>query len=390
MARMIPGRTVSRRIGRRWALGWALVVILALGRAEAQEVTWRQDYNAARREAQEKNRPLILDFSTQNCFWCAKLDTTTFRDPIVAKLINDRFVPLKVSAEQNPQLTEVLRIQSFPTLVLAAPDGKILGTLEGYLEAAKLHGHLQTALEAVSNPEWMSRDYQEAARAVAASDYARAVALLKGILEDRQERPVQLKAKQLLQDLEQQAADRLARARQLQDRGQSDEAADRLTELLRLFPGTAAAGEGSQLLTSLAINPDAKAQQRSRRARELLAQARQDYRSQQYLCCMDRCEVLTSSYADLPEGTEAMQLVAEIKNNPEWMRQACESLSERLGVLYLSLAETWLRKGQPQEAATCLERIIRALPGSHQAEVAQARLAQIQGQPTQQADFKKP
>ena len=43
-------------------------------------------------------------------------------------------------------------------------------------------------------------------------------------------------------------------------------------------------------------------------------------------------------------------MATEIKYNPEWMRQACDTLSERLGVLYLSLAETWLKKGQPQQA----------------------------------------
>ena len=105
---------------------------------------------------------------------------------------------------------------------------------------------------------------------------------------------------------------------------------------------------------------------------------------------MDRCEVLNASYADLSEAVEAMRLVAEIKNNPDWMRQACESLSDRLGILYLSLAETWIKKGQPHEAVVCLERVIQTLPGTRQAEVAQTRLAQLQGQPTGRADFKKP
>lgn len=384
----LPVRPVAAH--RPPLLACALALLLVAARASAQEVTWRHDYNAARREAVDKGRPLVLDFITANCFWCSKLEATTFRDSAVAKVINDRFVPLKVDAQQNPQLTEALRIQSFPTLVLAAPDGKILGTLEGYLEAAKLTAHLQHALAAVNNPDWMNRDYQDAVKAASTSDYARAVALLKGMLEDGQERPVQAKAKHLFEDLEQQAANRLARARQLQDRGQSLEAADTLTELLRAFPGTQAATEGGELLSALAVKPEIKSQQRTRRARELLGQARQDYRTQQYLCCIDHCEVLASSYADLPEGAEAMQLVAEIKNNPEWMRQACDSLSDRLGLLYLCLAETWLRKGQPQQAEVCLERVLRAFPGSHQAGVAEARLAQIHGQPTRQADFKKP
>ena len=73
-----------------------------------------------------------------------------------------------------------------------------------------------------------------------------------------------------------------------------------------------------------------------------MAQAREDYRTQQYLCCLDRCEVLTTGYADLGDGSEAHQLAEEIKNNPEWLQRACESANDRLGNLYLALAETWI------------------------------------------------
>jgi thioredoxin-like negative regulator of GroEL len=358
--------------------------------SRAQEVTWREDYNAARREAQEKGMPLVLDFGTENCFWCRKLDETTFRDPAVAGLISQRFIPLRMDARRNAELTEALHIQSFPTIVLAAPDGKILGTLEGFTEAVRFHEHLARVLQVLSNPEWMTRDVEEAEKAVAASDYARAVALLKSVVEDGKERPVQAKARQVLNDLEQQAAGRLAHAKQLEDGGQITEAMDALTELLKNYAGTQASAEGGRALNVLAAKPEVKAQMRTRRARELLAQAREDYRAQQYFWCLDRCEMLSASYGDLPEAVEALQLTAEIKNNPDWMRQACESLSDRLGVLYLSLAETWIKKGQPHEAVACLERVIQALPGTRQAEVAQTRLAQLQGQPSPRVDFKKP
>jgi hypothetical protein len=100
--------------------------------------------------------------------------------------------------------------------------------------------------------------------------------------------------------------------------------------------------------------------------------------------------VLAGSYADLTEGSEAMQLAGEIKNNPEWMRSACDSLTDRLGLLYMSLAETWLRKGQPQQAVAILERVVQQFPGTRQAEAAQIRLSYIKGQTTMQADYKKP
>ncbi len=357
--------------------------------ATAQDVKWRYDYNAARREAEQKSMPLVVDIGTENCFWCNKLDAITFHDPAVAEVINSKFIPLKVDAHRNAALSDALRIQAFPTVVLAASDGKILATLEGYLEPIRFHEQLQRALVSVSNPEWMNRDYLEAGKAVAGADYARAVALLKGVTEDGQNRPIQLKARQLLNELDQQAATRLARAKQYEDKGQTTEAMETLTELVRAYAGTQAATEGGELLTKIADKPEIKARQRTRRARDLLAQAKEDFRTHQYLRTLEHCETLVTNYPDLPEGAEAVQLASDIKSNPEWMKQACDSLSDRLGLLYLSLAETWIKKGQPKEAVICYERVIQTFPGTRQADTAQQRLAQLQGQPTRQANFKK-
>ena len=367
------------------AIAWGFIQSMAT----AQDVKWRYDYNAARREAEQKSLPLVVDIGTENCFWCNKLDAITFHDPTVAQVINNSFIPLKVDAHRNAALSDALRIQAFPTVVLAASDGKILATLEGYMEPIRFHEQLQRTLVAVSNPEWMNRDYLEAGKAVAGSDYARAVALLKGVTEDGQNRPIQQKARQLLNELDQQAATRLARAKQYEDKGQTTEAMETLTELVRAYAGTQAATEGGELLTKIADKPEIKAKQRTRRARDLLAQAKEDFRTHQYLRTLEHCETLVTNYPDLPEGAEAVQLASDIKSNPEWMKQACDSLSERLGLLYLSLAETWIKKGQPKEAVICYERVIQSFPGTRQADTAQQRLAQIQGQPTRQANFKK-
>ena len=51
------------------------------GRAAAQEVEWRSDYVKARKEAQDKNFPLVIDFSTVNCFWCRQLEHAHLHRP---------------------------------------------------------------------------------------------------------------------------------------------------------------------------------------------------------------------------------------------------------------------------------------------------------------------
>jgi thioredoxin-related protein len=357
--------------------------------AQPADVQFRTDYNETRVEADKKGLPIIIYCTRDACPWCVRLQVETFSNPVVAKSMNERFVPLKVHAGQDPRLIEALKIRAFPTVILAAPDGKILMTVEGFQEAVKFQENLQRVLASVGNPEWMQRDYQIAAKAIAERDYGKGVALLKAILDDGRaaKTPVQANAANLLKQVEQQAASELSRAKQLVDQGRTGEASGVLTKLVKDYAGTQASPEAAGMLTSIAKTPEMRNAQRGVRARELLAQAKDDFRTEQWLCCLDRCDLLVGSYGDLSEGGEALQLASSIRSNPEWMQRACESMSTRLGDMYISLAESWLQKGQPQQAMLCLERVIRTFPGSRQAETAQYRLAQLQGLPTQQSAF---
>jgi protein disulfide-isomerase len=358
-----------------------------VARAQTAAVPFLHDYSQARQEAEKKGLPLVLYFTTDNCPWCVRLANETFGDPTVAKLMTDKFVLLKVHARQEPILVEKLAIPYFPTVVLAAPDGKILGRVEGFQEARPFYDSLQRALAAVSNPEWMQRDYQIASKSVEERDYGRAVALLRAILEDGKTRPIQVGAASLLKRVEQQAANDLGQAKMALDRGQTNEGTMMLAKLVKDYAGTQSAPEAAGILTSLAKSPEARTTPRAARARELLGQAKEDFRTEQWLCCLDRCDLVIANFGDLAEGREALQMAGAIRSNPDWMQKTCESLSARLGDMYIGLAETWVQKGQPQQAMLCLERVIRSFPGTRQAEMAQYRMTQLQAMPSQRSGF---
>jgi thiol-disulfide isomerase/thioredoxin len=366
-----------------------LLAVLASGASASDKIEWRADYDTARKEATEKNRPLFLDFGTEDCVHCKRMHQTTFRDPGVIKLLNERFVPLKVDANREPRLAQSLRIQAYPTMILASHDGKILGWIEGFMEVARLADHLQRAT-AVQTPDWMARDYQEASKAAGAGDYARAVSLLKNVVEDGKDRPVQTKARETLQEIEMQADGRLARARQLDEKGQTLEALDLLTDLLRKYAGTRAAADGGKLLAGLADKPDVRGRQRLRRAQEMLAQAREDHKAERFLACLDNCEILAAAYRDLPEGKEGEQLAAQIKSNPDAMARVCESMNDRLAQMYMTLADSFLRKGQNEQAGAYLEKVVKLNPTGAAASTAQARLTQIQKTPAMPTNLQKP
>jgi uncharacterized protein YyaL (SSP411 family) len=53
-------------------------------------------------KANEKSpKKIFIDFYTDWCGWCKKMDKTTFADPNVADYINKNFYPVKFNAEQR-------------------------------------------------------------------------------------------------------------------------------------------------------------------------------------------------------------------------------------------------------------------------------------------------
>ena len=117
--------------------------------------------------------------------------------------------------------------------------------------------------------------------------------------------------------------------------------------------------------------------ERARRAGQLLTLAQADLREQRILVCLDRCKTIKADYGDLPEASEAIRLETKIRTNPDELRLACDNLTDRLGAMYIDLADAFLQKDQPARAILCLEWVVQACPGTPQAETAKGKLAQI-------------
>jgi outer membrane protein assembly factor BamD (BamD/ComL family) len=371
----------------RWKLMLACS-LLALGlptasAAQAQEagVKWRTDYHAARKEAEIKKLPLLIDFWRPACPPCEKMDYYTFRDPRILSTLNGKFIPLKINGLEDTQLAGHLQINSFPTIVLATPDGRIAcDPLVGFKEADVLHEHLQRLITSLKPSDAMKRDYDNALKWEAGGEYPRAIAALRDILDGEKGRPLQKNAQELLQKIEKRAENQLARAKELRDNGQAAEALEILTDMVRQYPGLQVSKNASDMIGKLVQdNAQLKTAQRNKRALELLTQARDFYKSKDYIPCLDRCEILLANYGDLPEGQQAFALAAEIKNNPEWLQNAADVMTDRLGGLYLALADSYLKRGEVRRAEFYLKRVVQAFPGSRLAESAQIRLNQLQG-----------
>jgi tetratricopeptide (TPR) repeat protein len=345
----------------------------------AAAVVWWTDYNSARKEATEKGLPLMVVVGTDNCFYCRKLEAGPLKDAGISNLLAGGFVALKLDATRAPEIAKALKVQMYPTTVLAAPDGKIPAFIEGYVEADRLGEQLKRTSTAVATADWAARDFNEASKALAASDYPRAVSLLRGVARDAGAQPVGVKAKQLLDEVERVAAGKIARAKQLEDRGQIQDAMDVLAEAVKQYAGTRAAADAATRLAGLAEKPEEVQNRRLRIARDLLAVARDDFRAGRLYDCIQKCEQISTAYGELPEAKNAVALLTDIKGNPERLAKACDQMNERTAAMYMALADSWARKGQAAEAAACLKKVVALCPNTHHADRAQSELVRLQG-----------
>ncbi len=368
----------------RWKLLFACsVLVLASSSLFAQEtggIKWRSDYIAARKESEAKNLPMLIDVWKYACPPCERMEQTTFRDPRIVAALNEKFIPLRINGPENPKLTGDLGINLYPTVVLAGPDGRITQTLIGFQDSELIFDHLQRLASTFKPSDTMQRDYENAQKAETNGDFASAIKTLRNILDTGKGDALKKNAQELMRRIESRAAERIAAAKALQDKGQFTEALEALTEVARSYPGIPASRQASDQMAKLAqANEGAKVEQRNRRARELYVQAQGFFKSKDYIPCIDRCEMIIANYGDLPEGQQAFVLSSEIKNNREWMQGAAAVMADRLGGVWLALADCHLKQGEVQMAQNVLQKVVATFPGSRMAESAQIRLTQLRG-----------
>lgn len=111
------------------------------------DVKWESDYAAASAKSKESGKPLLIDFYTEWCGWCKKMDKDTYTDKNVEAL-TEKYVMLKLDAERGGKdAAKQFEVKGFPTLVYVSSTGKTLANNPGYLDVPNMTKTLQEILE---------------------------------------------------------------------------------------------------------------------------------------------------------------------------------------------------------------------------------------------------
>jgi len=113
-------------------VGVIFYAFLVMNAKTETKVSWLYDYDQALARARDENKPILVDFYTDWCGWCKKLDAETYGNETVAALLNEGFVCLKVDAEEHVDLAEEYNVVGYPTILFLSPDGEEIGRIVGY------------------------------------------------------------------------------------------------------------------------------------------------------------------------------------------------------------------------------------------------------------------
>src|SRR5437764_15400884 len=74
-------------------------------------VDWRPWGDEAFAEARALDRPVFLSIGYATCHWCHVMEEESFESADVARILNERFIPVKVDPDGGPA-GDAIRIQT--------------------------------------------------------------------------------------------------------------------------------------------------------------------------------------------------------------------------------------------------------------------------------------
>jgi len=97
-----------------------------------ESIQWRTNWPEALDEAKKADRPLALEFFMEGCPACGRLVRETHQDPAVVKILNQRFVPVRLEARDHMDLVEQYQVTATPTILLFSSQGQEKHRFDGF------------------------------------------------------------------------------------------------------------------------------------------------------------------------------------------------------------------------------------------------------------------
>ncbi len=141
---------------------FALVCVTLFSGLQAkatEQIRWSGSLTDALVQAKKANKLVMVDFYSDSCVWCKRLDKDVYPDPRVANAAKN-ILMVKLNVEDSRQGTAAAtkyHVDKLPTILFLKPDGAIVHT-SGYMPPKEFSEDMQRAVDIHKNlPVWQAK-----------------------------------------------------------------------------------------------------------------------------------------------------------------------------------------------------------------------------------------
>src|SRR5499426_3000959 len=118
---------------RRLLALFLLVLAIPAARAETPALPWAKWEPALFDRAAREHKYILLHMAAVWCHWCHVMERTTYRDPAIQKAILDKFIPVRVDQDSDPELSYRYENWGWPATIMLDKDGNEIFKRRGYI-----------------------------------------------------------------------------------------------------------------------------------------------------------------------------------------------------------------------------------------------------------------
>jgi uncharacterized protein YyaL (SSP411 family) len=115
--------------------------------AEQPALNWQPWSESAFAQARAQHKFVLLDLEAVWCHWCHVMDDVTYRDPNVVRLLNSRYILIKVDQDSRPDISNRYQDYGWPATVVFAADGSEIVKRQGYIPPRPMASMLQAIID---------------------------------------------------------------------------------------------------------------------------------------------------------------------------------------------------------------------------------------------------
>src|SRR5271155_3545401 len=115
--------------------------------AGAPKIHWMGWNDEVFAQAKRENKFVLLDLEAVWCHWCHVMDETTYSDERVQKLLQGKYLAVKVDQDSRPDLSNRYEDYGWPATVVFSADGQEIIKRQGYLEPKQFASILQAIID---------------------------------------------------------------------------------------------------------------------------------------------------------------------------------------------------------------------------------------------------